>query len=168
LLSALAALATLHPRRDCRATLLVQLPGASEALQDEIAQVVRILAERHPFIEKVESIGDGELRRMSDRQLRQRLGESFAEFYYAHDAVGAIGRRLAGLYAGARKICIGDAFGMIYTPESLPAPGASVRTFARKLATALALRRTPRPIAPDVAALVLPVDVSGRGLADVE
>ena len=152
-----------------RATLVVHLPGAGDELQREIAQIVALLARGHPLIERLEAFGETELRGMSGAQLKERLGEGHEEFYYAHDAVGTICRRLAAAYPSARKVCNGDAFGMVYTAESLPAPSARARlgALARRLAATLAGKAPLAPVRPDVAALVLPVDVSGNGLRDV-
>lgn len=174
LISALAALASLHPGTRVSATVVVQLPDASGATMLEMADVVRELAEGHPAVERVVGFRDSELAGLGGAQLRARLGAGYDEFLYSHDSTGQICRRLAEAYPAARKVCIGDGFGMIYPadfiagyhqPRSLRAIAGSL---TRALAARLGLRRELEALQPDVAALALPVDPSGEGLRGFE
>ncbi len=167
LLSALAALAALHPGAAVAATILVQLPGASERLLAEILDVVRELARDHPQVQRIEGITDAAFERTPVHDL---LGGSFDEFLYTHDATGQVCRRLAQAYPAARKICIGDALGLMYSADFVASYHARplagrLRAWLGRLARGGA---EPLPaLKPDVAVLVLPVDTSGRSFAGV-
>ena len=165
LLSALAALATLHPNERVAATVLVGLYGASEPMLADLMRVIRELADGHPQIERVEGVLEDS---PDSEQLHSLLGPAFDELYYSHDATGGIVRALAAAYPGVRKVCTGDAFGMVY-------PADFVESYQRKPPVSVAQRlrgwlrafERPAPLRPDIAALVLPVDPSGRGLKGV-
>jgi hypothetical protein len=163
LLSALAALAALHPGEQIEGTILVQLPGASDEVLAEILRVVRELAAEHASIARIEGLVD---RDTGADRLRRLLGGDFDEFYYAHDSTGDTCRRLAQLYPRARKVCTGDAFGMIYAADYVAGfqPAGSVMAALRRWLRGLAMPA----LRPDVAALVLPVDPSGNGLRGVQ
>lgn len=122
----------------------------------ELVGVVRELAAGHPLVAEVSGCTD------------DRLGESlpegeFDEFYYAHDLTGSVCRKLAAAHPRARKVCTGDAFGMLYTAEHLQAY-LKPASFRERLRARLHPSTTLAPLRPDIAAPVLPVDPSGRGL----
>jgi len=166
----MTAITTLHPGEPVSVVIFVQLAGASEAALAEIMDVVRELAKGHRLVERIEGVIDDAV---DGRKLQERLGAGFDEFYYCHDVNGQICRQLAALYPRARKVCIGDGFGMVYATEFLesyrraaPLPlrarlGAWLRGLGSPVPKPLA------PIRPDIAALVLPVDPSGGGLRRV-
>lgn len=135
----------------------MQLPGASALTLDALVGVVRELAAGHPLVEQV--LG------CTDADLPTALPQGpFDEFYYAHDVTGVVCRQLAKVNPKSRKICIGDAFGMLYTAGTM----ASYRrapSFRERLLGWLRPAEEPASIRPDAAALVLPVDPSGRGLS---
>jgi hypothetical protein len=173
LISALAALARLHPGRAVRATFLVQLPDASGEATAEMAAVVQELAAGHPALERVLGLRDAELAGREGAALRASLGAEYDDFLYSHDSTGQICRRIAAAYPAARKVCIGDGFGMIYPAEFIAsyAPRSLRRRagrLARWLAARAGLRRELDALRPDVAALALPVDPSGEGLRGIE
>ncbi len=161
LISALAALASLHPGERIAATVLLQLPLASDETLAEMVDVVRELAAGHPAVARVEGLRDADLAALGQQALRARLGEGFDEFLYSHDSTGHICRRLAEAYPAARKVCIGDGFGMLYAADFIAAYHAP-RTLRARLAGWL--RRELPPLVPEVAALALPVDPSGKAL----
>jgi len=170
LLSALAALTTLHGHNGARARILVQLPGASESALAGILAIVRELASGHPAVEQVDGMTD---RQLEASPIEALLGEHYDEFLYAHDGTGSVCRRLAAAYPAARRICIGDALGMIYPADFLaayrPRRPFALGDWMRATVGAIGLRsRELNPIVPQKAALVLPVDPSGRGLAGLE
>jgi hypothetical protein len=173
LISALAALASLHPAEVVAATILVHLPGAPDADQSEMLAVARELASGHPSVAQVVGFRDAELAGLDAQGLRARLGEGFDDFLYSHDLGGQLCRRLAAAYPSARKVCTGDAFGMVYTADFVAryhAPRtlrARARALLRNLARRAALQRELAPLTPDVAALALPVDPSGEALSGV-
>ncbi len=126
--------------------------------------MVRELATGHPSIGQIHGLTDEQA---GSARLHELLGAEFDEFYYAHDSTGTICRRLARAYPGARKVCIGDAFGMIYSADFLASYHVA-GTIGSRLRAWLRAAAGQVPIAPDVAALVLPVDPSGGGLRGVE
>ena len=162
LISALAALASLHPGAGVAATIVVQLPGASDETLAEMVGVVRELSAGHPAVARVDSLRDADLAALKGPALRARLGAEFDEFLYSHDSTGQVCRRLADAYPTMRKVCIGDGFGMIYAAEFIATYHAP-RTVRARLAGWL--RRELPPLKPDIAALALPVDPSGEALA---
>ncbi|MGE3702691.1 MAG: hypothetical protein AB7G08_28580 [Hyphomicrobiaceae bacterium] len=111
---------------------------------------------------------------MSDVDLVERLGDGIEELLYSHDSTGDVCRRLARAYPSARKVCIGDGYGMVYPADFIRQYHLPRTLLARSFARArVAVRRVASgpplpPLRPDVAALVLPVDPSGRGLRGVE
>lgn len=160
----MAALAELHPQGDVRADLLVQLPGATRQTLDEIASVVRELAAGHPLVAEVHALLDADLGKAGPGGV---LARRYDELYYAHDSTGTVCRRLAAAYPSARRICIGDAFGMVYPAEYVTGYQRSPWGRIRRRLGAI-LRGVPDlpAILPNLAALILPVDPSGRALAD--
>jgi len=98
--------------------LFVQLPGASAQTLAELLGVVREMAAGHPLVERIDGCTDAGL------SAAQPAGP-FDEFYYAHDVTGTVCRQLAAANPVARKVCIGDAFGMLYTEETMAAYRAS-------------------------------------------
>lgn len=149
-----------------RADLLVQLPGATRQTLDEITGVVRELAEGHPLVSGVFGLLDAEL---ADARPGSILAETYDEFYYAHDSTGTACRRLAAAYPSARRICIGDAFGMVYPADYVAGYQRSLLGRVRRRLGAILRPGNYLPaIRPDLAALILPVDPSGRGLVGIE
>lgn len=144
----------------------MQLPGATRQTLDEIVGVVRELAMGHPCVSGVYGLLDSELERAGPGGL---LAGAYEEFYYAHDSTGTICRKLAAAYPTAKRICIGDAFGMIYPADYVAGYQRSLLGRIRRgLGALLRPNRHMPAIRPDMAALVLPVDPSGRGLAGIE
>lgn len=119
---------------------------------------------------------------------------AYDEIYYAHDVVGEFYRALAQAYPQARRVCYGDGMGIVYEREhhlsflsrktaAQAAPGGGYRASWRRIAKRLLGRGRPRgggdagqPVGPPSfgrappphhAALILPVDQSGRFLRDV-
>lgn len=164
LISALAALATLYPARRVSATVLVQLPGATDAVLEEILGVVRVLAGGHGSVERVVGLTDA---KADSGSLKDLLGNAFDDFIYAHDATGTICRRLAAAYPKARRICTGDAFGMFYSTDFIDSYRAD-ESFPTALRRWLGGFFRAPPIKPDLAVSALPVDPSGEGLSGID
>jgi hypothetical protein len=161
LLSALAALASLYPGARVEATLVVQLPLASDETLAEMVGVVRELSTGHPAVARVEGLSDADIAALDGQGLRARLGAGFQDFLYSHDSTGQVCRRLAHAYPAARKVCIGDGFGMMYAADFIARYHAPRPLRAR---VAGWLRGDLPQLVPDLAALVLPVDPSGEAL----
>lgn len=157
----------MHEDGAARATVAVQLPGATDATSLELGSIVAELLGSHPMVERVLHLPSSGVGSGSPRALRAALGNSFDEFYYSHDATGDICRRLARAYPLARKVCIGDGFGMVY-------PADFIRRYQRPLSIAQRLRFGIRDLLagpelrPDAAVLILPVDPTGRGLQGID
>lgn len=193
LLTALAAILSRHPQRDTQVVVVVHLPGASDTVHAEMRQIVEECSRNFPCITRVLALTDDNIRDISvvgdagaaGSALGCHLGESHIdEIYYAHDFIGSFMALARKQYPAARRVCLGDAFGMVYERDfllsyqwkrragfsSLFDPGRWRRLFAR----ARAAQRGPMPApcadsanrqSPDLACLVLPVDPSGRFLA---
>jgi Alpha-2,8-polysialyltransferase (POLYST) len=163
-LSTLAVLATMHPSERISTTILFQLPWASKEDMSEMLRIARELLAGNPLIERVEGLTDEELKSV---KLHDFLGADFDDFYYNHDAVGIACRTLAAAYPRARRICMGDAFGLFYR-------SGFIESYQRKVSTIQRIRDwflgsgELAPVRPDVAALVLPVDASGVGLRGLQ
>lgn len=186
-LSALAAVRTLHPGGDARVTMVLHLPSASPQRHAEMAAILREFAAGMPEIDRVLSIDAEELSGLcrrwsavrSARNLAAALGGEFDEILFQHDTSGVFYQLAATAYPAARRICIGDAFGMMYEQSFIQGyfasdvesglPAAAKRV-ARRLRGLLqggwrALRFPAFP--PHLAVLVLPVDPSGKGLEKI-
>ena len=181
-LSALAALRTLHPGRDARATLVLHLPSVPDETHRQLESILREFAAGVPEIECVHALTSTALSalcrpwsaRQSACRLAASLGPAFDEIYFQHDTSGVFYQLAAAAYPFARRICIGDAFGMVYERrfiESYFGGGAGrARRLLRRARAMLrgsweALEFPDYP--PHLAALVLPVDPSGKYLDSV-
>lgn len=181
-LSALAALRTLHPAGDARATLVLHLPYAAADAHREMLEILRQFAAGAPEVERVLSFTPEELSALCTRwsaarsaaNLAAALGGGFDEILYQHDTSGVFYQLAATAYPAARRVCIGDAFGMVYEQGFIQGyfggDGGSGRRIGRRVRNFLqggwqALEFPAIP--PQLAALVLPVDPSGQYLKKI-
>lgn len=160
-------MATLHSSERVSARIFVQLPGASTETLSEMLAIIRELVQGYPGVECVEGLTDSQV---STSLLQELLGPNFDELYYSHDSTGTICRQLVHAYPGARPICTGDAFGIVYPADFLAAyhMQKSIAATLKKWGKKFLGETSCAPITPSCAVLVLPVDPSGRGLRDIE
>lgn len=125
------------------------------------------------------------------RVLEDRLGQDFFdELYYAHDIEGGMQQLLCTVFPKAKRICYGDALGNVYEKKvhlsflrrDNGEDSAVTCSLPRRMFSMIAavgrrvLIATPQPkckalefadFKPDAAALILPVDQSGRFLEGI-
>lgn len=186
-MSALAAVRELHPGGEARITMVLHLPGASPQRHAEMASILRNFSAGIPEIERALACTPEELSGLctrwsaarSARNLAAFLGGGFDEIFYQHDTSGVFYQLAATAWPKARRVCIGDAFGMVYEPsflrsyfESQGAVGFSgaARRVARRIRRFLqgGWEAHDFPDFPaELAVLVLPVDPSGVFLKKV-
>ena len=163
-LPTLAMLATIHPTERVSTTILFQLPWATREALAEMLAIARELLAGNPLVERVEGLTEEELK---SANLREFLGTAFDEFYYNHDAVGIVCRKLAATYPRAKRICMGDGFGM-FLGHGYVESYQGKASLAKRIRDRFFGSRELPPVRPDVAALVLPVDASGNGLRGLQ
>jgi hypothetical protein len=125
-ISSLAALETVHPDKDVRATFLVHWPGVDEQVMAELVQIVCELTAPFGYVEQVVKISSADRDGLTaalpqselSRALGGRLGRGrFDELYYAHDIEGGMQQLLCTAFPGARRVCYGDALGNVYQKQ---------------------------------------------------
>lgn len=199
LLSALAAVSSCHAQSDTHVVIVVHFPGASDAVHDEMRRIVEECSRSFPCVVRVLALTEVDIESMRTTNnvgacgvaLRSRLGEPhFDEIYYAHDFIGNFMTLVRQAYPGARRICLGDAFGMVYEHDfllsyqrnrrmklsslfdagswwrMLRGLGTRLRTRLLGIGTELGVDSAKQKM-PDLACLVLPVDPSGHFLEKV-
>lgn len=122
-ISSLAALKTLYPNGNIRATFLVHWPGVNDVIVTELTSVVREMTSTFENIERIVMITSSDknelLTTCSLQQISQAFEEllgsaHFDELYYAHDIEGGMQQLLCTLFPEAKRICYGDALGNVY------------------------------------------------------
>src|SRR5262245_53557932 len=122
-LSALAAIRTLHDESSVSVTLIVNHPTADAALLQELYPVITAMTERIAFIGKCVAVSNESLKPFVGRsdveatagEFREHLGlGDFSEIYFFHDVMGVLFAMLAQSYPRARRICFGDTLGMVF------------------------------------------------------
>jgi hypothetical protein len=195
-IGAVAAARSIHPTAPVRITIAVYWPGVPAEQVEEIAAIVRQMAnplsdvdacmvvtgERADSFERQAEVDPGAAR-------RGLFGDTdFAEIYYAHDVVGRFYQALAMAFPHARRICYGDGLGNVYQRDYHlgllrdPTDGSEkgereprrgwwrncLASLRRCVRSAEPVRAIPSQFQPDAAALILPVDQSGGFLRDVQ
>lgn len=126
-LSALAAIRTLHDESSVSVTLIVNHPTADAALLQELYPVITAMTERIAFIGKCVAVSNESLKPFVGRsdveatagEFREHLGlGDFSEIYYFHDVMGVLFAMLAQSYPYARRICFGDTLGVVFERKS--------------------------------------------------
>lgn len=182
-----------HPAKDVRAVVLVHWPGADDNFVFELTVLTRILLSRFPFVERVIPLPQSTLTQILtsekhsefERHIKSSIGVEYAdEIYYAHAVIGQLSQVLSTVYGRAHRICFGDSMGQVVDQKvHLGYLGISVNTNPEhsrfmRMATywtntvLFKIFRIDRPVSipqftPDAAALILPVDQTGKGLRHI-
>lgn len=189
-LSCLCAVRLLHPRQEVDLTLLIHwgAAGSDEVLPEMAACVEAMtcgLANPPRVVRVAEADLDAVMAHQSPEEValafRQRFGlGELDEFHYGHATVGCFGQLAASVFPKARRVCFGDAFGLVHWRRvRLAYAGLDVGDLPRlapdqageALSWACALRAqgrgglrqllAMREMEPHLAALCLPVDQFG-------
>jgi hypothetical protein len=120
ILSALAAIETMHASQPPRVTVVVNYPTGDATLLKELHDIANVMTRGLPFIESCIAISNEGLDSLAGRtdvetaakefRARVDLG-AFSEVYYFHDVMGLFFPMLAQSYPNARRICYGDVLG---------------------------------------------------------
>lgn len=189
-LSCLCAVRLLHPGREVDLTLLVywgaagsdevlpEMAGCVEAMTRGLANPPRVVRVAEADLDQILAHGSPE---EVARAFLQRFGlGELDEFHYGHATVGCFGQLAASVFPKARRVCFGDAFGLVHWRRvRLAYAGLDVGDLPRlapdrageALTWACALRAqgrgglrellAMREMEPHLAALCLPVDQFG-------
>jgi hypothetical protein len=162
----MSAVRTLHTKGNLEIDIFVSWPSQDPAVCRELARIICQLTERCEETCRVRPVPQDvidSLLMISQKGERikaiQRLfGTShYDEIFYPHDVVGHLYQLLCLAYPDARRICFGDAMGIV---------------FQKKFRLGLLGLKPPtdqsnNSCRPDIAALILPVDQSGGFLEKV-
>ena len=120
ILSALAAIETMHASQPPRVTVVVNYPTGDAKLLQELHGIANAMTLGLPLVESciaMSNEGLGSLAGRADVEAaayefrgRAGLGE-VSEIYYFHDVMGVFLPMLAQSYPNARRICYGDTLG---------------------------------------------------------
>jgi hypothetical protein len=191
LIGLLSALQAYHGVDGATVEVFVNWPyGAADTIS-EITAVIREMARPFPEVIAITPISNESVTKIyadhptltgRGRRFREDFATSvFEEVYYPHDVAGEIYRLLAAGHPAARRICIGENLGHVFERDVffsfLPKPAVGSASFlertrsmvGRRLRAAKRLMTVAGPDAmhdypPDEAALLLPIDQSGKML----
>lgn len=187
-LAFLANLRFLHPREEVAVTLFLYkgvlgndrlVPGMRESLAAMCARLTPTPRLVEIFEADMDAVlAPGTVEGIA-RAFRDRFGlDGLDEFHYAHATVGCFHQLVAGVFPRARRICFGDAFGLVHwkrirlacfglplspLPPLAADQGGLALEEACRDAPGLPLRQglARREITPHQAVLALPVDQFG-------
>lgn len=123
IISAICAILTRHAPEDVNVVILVQWPGAASDLSNELSVAIEVMVRKFSFVERVKLIPDeifSEMLIVNDDasfklSLKEWIDVDYAEeIYYSHDVVGQLYQGLSTVYDNARRICFGDAMGLVF------------------------------------------------------
>jgi hypothetical protein len=188
-IASLAAVKALHDNGNISVTMVVYWPGAAEEMIDELGDVVKKLTSEFPYIETVSTLSHAEFMHLvnpvgpldSTSAVKEFIGKTdIHEIYYAHDVVGDLYQLLCSTYPDAKRICFGDALGIVYEREvhlsylravnkelaiKQSVLGRIKQVVNQLFGTSLVPEQVPlKDYKPHKAALILPVDQSGNFL----
>lgn len=119
-LSALAAIQTVHGRTPPAVTIVVNYPTGDAKLLRELHDIAKVMTRGLPFVDTCLAISNEGLDHLAGRtdveaaarEFRNLVGlGTFSEIYYFHDVMGLFFPMLAQSYPHARRICYGDVLG---------------------------------------------------------
>lgn len=120
ILSALAAIETVHAGRPPPVTIVINYPTGDAKLLAELHDIAKVTTRGLPSVESCVAISNEGLDSLAGRidveaaatefRALVNLG-TFSEVYYFHDVMGLFFPMLAQSYPNARRICYGDVLG---------------------------------------------------------
>jgi len=120
ILSALAAIETVHASRHPRVTVVVNYPTGDAKLLDELHDIASVMTRGLPLVESCIAVSNEGLDHLTGRTDVEAAAKefrnlvslgTFSEVYYFHDVMGQFFPMLAQSYPNARRICYGDVLG---------------------------------------------------------
>ena len=162
-ISAMSAVRTLHTKGNLEIDIFVSWPSMDPAVCHELARIIYQLTERCEEKCRVRPVPQDVvdfLLTISEKRervsvIKRLFGTNhYDEIFYPHDVVGHLYHLLCLAYPDARRICFGDAMGIVFQKEvrlgllGIKPPAVESNYSCR----------------PDIAALILPVDQSGSFL----
>lgn len=192
--SAICGILARHPDKNVRVVVLVHWPGAEDNLIDELTGLARKMLSSFPFVEKVIPVPSSVLsqwlmvKKFSELEslIKSRICvKTTDEIYYSHDVVGCLYQVLSTVYVGAERICFGDAMGQVVErkihlgylgifettlQKSYRLLGIIKSRLNRTLAKIVPVHRAVfvGNFSPNAAALILPVDQTGKALQQIK
>lgn len=160
---------------------VIHWPGGDKILVNSIYQTIKILTSQYKSIEKLIQINQDEidaLFKLSNKNVKKSIEKNtnlknVDQIYFPHDVTGNLYQALCHTYPSAKRICYGDAFGLVFQKfiHLSYIFDSSIITFMKKVGliknrikTKSALQQEYKP---DQAILILPIDQSGKFLKKV-
>ena len=119
-LSALAAIKTMHASKPQRVTVVVNYPTGDAQLLKELHGIATVMTKGLPLVDSCIAVSNEGLGNLAGRtdveaaamEFRTLMGfGDVSEIYYFHDVMGLFFTMLAQSYPNARRICYGDTLG---------------------------------------------------------
>lgn len=191
LIGQFAALCMRYPGENPEVHLILHWPHAANALQNELADVMRTMTSSFRSISRVTVVSqddvDGIMLGASATERYERFSGflnagSFDEIYYPHDVGGFIFQLLSGSNPDAIRITTGENLGHVFerdvyfsyfNPESQrPRLRVSLRSLMKTFFSKGKVASDPAPLVPDyrphLAILAMPIDQSGKYLSGLD
>lgn len=129
--------------------ILLHVPGGNPRTTKYSLMIIKSLAKAFPFIKEI--------------RISLPVSGEYQNIYYPHDVVGRIYQECCSKFPRARKICFGDALGIVY--EKHYHLGLFLKfSLRQKLKNFFEGYINSDKFRPDITVLVLPVDQSGKFL----